>query len=86
MGPLSLSARTERTFCANNGKSLAIPPQSLGVVVVVEKKTPGQLSFTKDESHLSAIRIWSVKLDFDAVPRDENKTLAKAAHPTIVPI
>jgi hypothetical protein len=44
--------------------------------VVVEKKTPGQHSFSKDEPDRSAIRIWSVKLDFYAVPRDENNTLA----------
>jgi hypothetical protein len=48
----------------------------LGVAVVVEKKTPGQLSFPQKESHHGAIRIQSVKLDFSAVPRDENNTLA----------
>jgi hypothetical protein len=48
----------------------------LGVAVVVEKKMPGQLSFPKDEPHHGAIRLRSVKLEFDAVPRDENNTLA----------
>ena len=48
----------------------------LGVAVVVEKKTPGQLTFPTNEPHHGAIRIRSVKLDFSAVPRDENNTLA----------
>jgi Protein of unknown function (DUF1501) len=48
----------------------------LGVAVVVEKKTPGQLTFPANEPHHGAIRIRSVKLDFSAVPRDENNTLA----------
>jgi hypothetical protein len=48
----------------------------LGVAVVVEKKTPGPLSFPKNEKHRGAIRIQSVRLDFSAVPRDENNTLA----------
>ena len=48
----------------------------LGVAVVVEKKTPGQLTFPPNEPHHGAIRIRSVKLDFSAVPRDENNTLA----------
>jgi hypothetical protein len=48
----------------------------LGVAVVVEKKTPGPLSFPHNEAHQGAIRIQSVKLEFSAVPRDENNTLA----------
>jgi hypothetical protein len=48
----------------------------LGVGVVVEKKTPGLLSFPRTETHHAALRIRSVKLDFSAVPRDENNTLA----------
>jgi hypothetical protein len=48
----------------------------LGVAVVVEKKTPGQLTFPKNEPHHGAVRVLSVKLDFSAVPRDENNTLA----------
>jgi hypothetical protein len=48
----------------------------LGVAVAVEKKTPGQLSFPKDEPHHGAVRFRSAKLEFDAVPRDENNTLA----------
>jgi hypothetical protein len=48
----------------------------LGVAVVVEKKTPGPLSFPGKEAHRGAIRIQSVRLDFSAVPRDENNTLA----------
>jgi Protein of unknown function (DUF1501) len=48
----------------------------LGVAVVVEKKTPGQLTLPTNEPHHGAIRIRSVKLDFSAVPRDENNTLA----------
>jgi hypothetical protein len=48
----------------------------LGAAVVVEKKTPGSLSFPKGERHQGAIRIRSAKLEFSAVPRDENNTLA----------
>jgi hypothetical protein len=48
----------------------------LGVAVVIEKKTPGPLSFPSDEPHRGAIRIRSVRLDFSAVPRDEDNTLA----------
>jgi hypothetical protein len=48
----------------------------LGAAVVVEKKTPGPLSFPRNETHRGAIRIQSVRLDFSAVPRDENNTLA----------
>lgn len=48
----------------------------LGVAVVVEKKTTGPLSFPQNEPHCGAIRIRSVKLEFDAVPRDETNTLA----------
>src|SRR5205085_2036387 len=48
----------------------------LGVAVVVEKKAPGQLSLAKGEPHHASIRIQSVRLDFSAVPRDENNTLA----------
>jgi hypothetical protein len=48
----------------------------LGVAVVVEKKTPGQLSFPKNELHNGAIRIRLAKVEFSAVPRDENNTLA----------
>ena len=48
----------------------------LGIAVVVEKKTPGPLSFPANETHHGAIRIQSVRLDFSAVPRDENNTLA----------
>jgi hypothetical protein len=48
----------------------------LGVAVIVEKKTPGQLNLPKNEPHHGAVRIRSVKLDFSAVPRDEDNTLA----------
>ena len=48
----------------------------LGVAVVVEKKTPGPLSFPGNEAHHGAVRVRSVRLDFSAVPRDENNTLA----------
>jgi hypothetical protein len=48
----------------------------LGVAVVVEKKTPGPLSFSRDEPHHGAIRIRSVKLEFGAAPRDEDNTSA----------
>jgi hypothetical protein len=48
----------------------------LGVAVAVEKKTPGQLSFPEGEAHHGAIRVRSAALDFSAVPRDENNTLA----------
>jgi hypothetical protein len=44
--------------------------------VAVEKKTPGQLSFPEGEAHHGAIRVRSATLDFSAVPRDENNTLA----------
>ena len=48
----------------------------LGVAVAVERKTPVQLNFPGNEPHYGAIRIQSVRLDFSAVPRDENNTLA----------
>jgi hypothetical protein len=48
----------------------------LGVAVAVERKTPGQLSFPGNEPHHGAVRIQSVRLEFSAVPRDENNTLA----------
>jgi hypothetical protein len=48
----------------------------LGVAVVVQKKTPGQLSFSRDEVHHGALRIQSAELEFGAVPRDENNTSA----------
>jgi hypothetical protein len=48
----------------------------LGVAVLVEKKTPGRLSYPKDKSHFAAVRIRSAKLEFGAVPRDEENTLA----------
>jgi hypothetical protein len=48
----------------------------LGIAVIVEKKIPGQLRFPKNEPHIGAVRVQSVKLHFSAVPRDENNTLA----------
>lgn len=48
----------------------------LGIAVVVAKKTAGPLEFPRNETHSGAIRIRSAKLDFSAVPRDENNTLA----------
>jgi hypothetical protein len=48
----------------------------LGVAVVIEKKTPGPLSFSKDEAHYGVIRIRSAVLEFGAAPRDENNTSA----------
>ena len=44
----------------------------LGVAVVIEKKTVGQLTLAKDVSHRAALRIESVSLDFSPRNRDEN--------------
>jgi hypothetical protein len=64
-------------FLGSRGGGVNFPiGQGLGVAVVIEKKTPGQLSFAQNETHHGAIRIQSVKLDFSAVPRDEINTLA----------
>jgi hypothetical protein len=57
------------------GKNFPIG-NGLGVAVVVEKKTPGELVFRGKEAHHGAVRIRSVRLDFSAVPRDENNTSA----------
>ncbi len=46
----------------------------LGVAVVVAKKTPGPLTFPKNEPRRAAVRVRSVKLEFGAAPRDENNT------------
>jgi hypothetical protein len=48
----------------------------LAVAVVVQKKTPGPLNVPKKDTHGGAIRIQSARLDFSAVPCDENNTLA----------
>jgi hypothetical protein len=64
-------------FLGSRGGGVNFPiGNGLGVAVVVEKKTPGPLSFPTNETPHGAIRIQSVKLDFSAVPRDENNTLA----------
>ncbi|HEV3081437.1 MAG TPA: DUF1501 domain-containing protein [Gemmataceae bacterium] len=64
-------------FLGSRGGGANFPiGNGLGVAVVVEKKTPGPLTFPPNEPHHSTIRIRSVKLDFSAVPRDENNTLA----------
>jgi hypothetical protein len=66
-----------RKFLGSRGGGANFPiGNGLGVAVVVQKKTPGQLSFPKDEPHGGAIRIRSAHVEFDAVPRDENNTLA----------
>jgi hypothetical protein len=64
-------------FLGSRGGGANFPiGNGLGVAVVVEKKTPGALIFRRNEPHHAAIRIRSVGLDFSAVPRDENNTLA----------
>jgi hypothetical protein len=64
-------------FLGSRGGGVNFPiGNGLGVAVIVEKKTPGQLSFPGDEPHHAAVRLRSVNLDFSAVPRDENNTLA----------
>jgi hypothetical protein len=64
-------------FLGSRGGGVNFPiGNGLGVAVVVEKKSPGRLSFTGDEAHRGAIRIQSAKLQFSAIPRDENNTLA----------
>jgi hypothetical protein len=64
-------------FLGSRGGGANFPiGNGLGVAVIVEKKTPGQLSFPKDEPHHAAVRVRSVRQDFSAVPRDENNTLA----------
>ena len=64
-------------FLGSRGRGVNFPiGNGLGVAVVVEKKTPGRLTFPPNEPHHGTIRIRSVKLDFSAVPRDENNTLA----------
>ncbi len=47
----------------------------LGIAIVVEKKTPGQLTLTKNEPHQAALRIESVTLDFSPRVRDESVTV-----------
>lgn len=47
----------------------------LGVALVIEKKTPGQLTLPKNESHRAALRIESVTLDFSPRKRDESVTV-----------
>jgi hypothetical protein len=64
-------------FLGSRGGGVNFPiGNGLGVAVVVEKKTPGKLSFPKMEAHQGALRVRSVTLEFSAVPRDENNTLA----------
>jgi hypothetical protein len=64
-------------FLGSRGGGVNFPiGNGLGVAVLVEKKTPGPLRFPGKEAHHGAIRIQSVRLDFSAVPRDENNTLA----------
>ena len=46
----------------------------LGVAIAVEKKTPGQLTLPKGESHRAALRIESVTLEFSPRVRDESVT------------
>lgn len=47
----------------------------LGIAIVVEKKTPGQLTLPKSEAHHAAVRIESVTLDFSPRVRDESVTV-----------
>ena len=47
----------------------------LGVALVIEKKTPGQLTLPKNESNRAALRIESVTLDFSPRKRDESVTV-----------
>jgi hypothetical protein len=64
-------------FLGSRGGGVNFPiGNGLGVAVTIEKKTPGQLCFPKGEAHGGAIRILSAKLEFSAVPRDENNTVA----------
>ncbi len=64
-------------FLGSRGGGVNFPiGNGLGVAVVLERKTPGGLSFPGNEPHHGAIRIQSVRLDFSAVSRDENNTLA----------
>jgi hypothetical protein len=64
-------------FLGSRGGGMNFPiGNGLGVAVIVEKKTPGQLSFRAKEAHRGAVCVRSVRLDFSAVPRDENNTLA----------
>jgi hypothetical protein len=64
-------------FLGSRGGGVNFPVgNGLGVAVVIERRTPGQLSFPGSENHHGAIRVQSVTLDFSGVPRDENNTLA----------
>jgi hypothetical protein len=64
-------------FLGSRGGGVNFPiGNGLGVAVLVEKKTPGPLSYSKEGHHFGAIRLRSAKLEFGAVPRDENNTLA----------
>jgi hypothetical protein len=64
-------------FLGSRGGGVNFPiGNGLGVAVVVEKKTPGQLTFPKDKPHHGAIRLRSTRLEFSAVPRDEDNNLA----------
>ena len=47
----------------------------LGIAIVLEKKTPGQLALPKNEPHQAALRIESVTLDFSPRVRDESVTV-----------
>ena len=47
----------------------------LGVAITIDKKTPGQLTLPKSESHRAALRIESVTLDFSPRVRDESVTV-----------
>jgi hypothetical protein len=64
-------------FLGSRGGGMNFPiGNGLGVAVVVEKRTPGPLGFPGGEAHHAAVRLRSVRLDFSAVPRDENNTSA----------
>jgi len=47
----------------------------LGISLCVRKKTPGSLTFSKDEPHRALLRLESVTLDFSPRRRDESVTV-----------
>lgn len=60
-------------FLGSRGGGVNFPiGNGLGVAVTLEKKSPGSLSFPKNEPHHGAIRIRAAQVQFSAVPRDEN--------------
>jgi hypothetical protein len=64
-------------FLGSRGGGVNFPVgNGLGVAVTVEKQTPGPLTLARDEPHYGALRIRSATLQFSAVSRDENNTLA----------